>query len=269
MHRAVGIVLAAGAGRRMGMPKALLRDSDGVPLLDRAVAALRDGGCEHVVVVLGARADEVSWPRADGVSVVVAHDWADGMGASLRAGLAACERLARPHGGPPSLPGDAHGHAGTQNIRGEAVSSDPDEAADRVVIMLVDLPDVDARLVARLLDVTDADGTRALGRATFDGRPGHPVIIGRDHWADASVGAHGDRGARDLFSTRRHRLIDCTDLATGRDVDTPDDLDTFVEGPTSTPGKVTSGEVASGVAAADSVTWSVSTNNTHQETRHA
>lgn len=90
-----GLLLAAGAGRRMGTPKALLRDERDVPYVDRALGRLLDGGCDLVTVVLGAAADEVraildedGWCVDPAVDVVVAEDWAEGMGASLRAGLA-------------------------------------------------------------------------------------------------------------------------------------------------------------------------------------
>ncbi|MDP3891682.1 NTP transferase domain-containing protein, partial [Nocardioides sp.] len=80
-----GLLLAAGSGSRMGTPKALVDD-----WLRRGVTTLRDGGCAEVTVVLGAAAQEAR-PLLDGlpVEVVVAEDWADGMGASLRAGLEA------------------------------------------------------------------------------------------------------------------------------------------------------------------------------------
>src|SRR5687768_10819353 len=79
----VGLLLAAGAGRRMGRPKALVDT-----WLTDAVTALREGGCPRVTVVLGAAADEAR-PLLEGydVQVVVAEEWAEGMGASLRTGL--------------------------------------------------------------------------------------------------------------------------------------------------------------------------------------
>lgn len=80
--RAVGIVLAAGAGTRYGMPKVLAHQGD---WLRSAVAALAGGGCAEVVVVLGAAVVEVPAPAR----AVVAEDWASGAGASVRAGLAA------------------------------------------------------------------------------------------------------------------------------------------------------------------------------------
>ena len=77
-----GLLLAAGAGARFGGPKALV-EIDGERLVDRGIRLLRDGGCNPVVVVLGAAVVEVA-----GARVVVAPDWEIGMSASLRAGLA-------------------------------------------------------------------------------------------------------------------------------------------------------------------------------------
>lgn len=80
---AAGVVLAAGAGRRFGRPKAEVRFA-GERLVDRAVRLLRDGGCARVIVVSGAVALRV----AD-ATVVHNPDWAGGMGSSLVTGLCA------------------------------------------------------------------------------------------------------------------------------------------------------------------------------------
>lgn len=172
-----GLLLAAGEGRRMGRPKALVEG-----WLVRAVASLAD--CEHVVVVLGARADEARelLPAHD-VTIVVAADWGEGMGASLRAGLAHLQ----------------HGDS------------------TRCVVTLVDLPDVTAPVVRRLLELPDTEDV--LARATYDGRPGHPVLLGRAHWPGVIESAVGDRGARDYLETREVQRVECGDLATGADVD--------------------------------------------------
>lgn len=183
---AVGLLLAAGAGTRMGMSKALVRDSAGRPWLTNAVAALRDGGCAAVTVVLGASADEARALVPADADVTVAADWETGMGASLRAGLEALE--------------------GT--------------VADAVLVHLVDLPDVGGEVVRRVL-ATAGDGPDVLARASYDGRPGHPVLLGRHHWAAVSQSAVGDRGARDLLATSDTVLVECGDLATGADVDRP------------------------------------------------
>src|SRR6266496_3223299 len=84
-----GLLLAAGGGRRYGMPKALV-PHHGRLLVEHGLDTLRAGGCEPVVVVLGAAAPEVR-ERADlsATTVVVNPDWPQGMGTSLRAGLTA------------------------------------------------------------------------------------------------------------------------------------------------------------------------------------
>ena len=79
---AVGVVLAAGAGTRYGSPKVLAHDG---LWLRTAVQALADGGCDRVVVVLGA-ADAVV---PDGATAVYAPRWEQGMRASFEAGLTA------------------------------------------------------------------------------------------------------------------------------------------------------------------------------------
>jgi molybdenum cofactor cytidylyltransferase/nicotine blue oxidoreductase len=181
-----GLLLAAGAGTRMGKPKALMRDADDTSWLRRAVAVLQDGGCAAATVVLGAAADEAT-PLLEGtdVAVVVAEDWSEGMGASLRAGLRAI--------------------AGS-----DAVAA---------VVMLVDLPDVTAEVVRHVAArVTRAD---QLARATYAGRPGHPVVIGRDHWAAAADSVSGDQGAREYLVSHGVVDVDCDHLATGRDRDSP------------------------------------------------
>lgn len=203
-ERACGLLLAAGAGRRMGRPKALVADQDG-PWLHRALDALAGGGCDSLVVVLGAQADQArglvaSWSGAREPAVVLAQDWASGMGASLRAGLA---HLTAPAGA----------------ADGTGAGDGP--AYDVAVVTLVDLPDVGADVVARVLRAAGQDRT-TLARATYDGVPGHPVVLGAEHWAAARGVARGDRGARDLLAGDGVRLVECGDLATGRDVDTGD-----------------------------------------------
>jgi CTP:molybdopterin cytidylyltransferase MocA len=77
-----GILLAAGAGRRLGQPKALV-DIGGQPLVTRGIALLRDGGASPVIVVTGATAVDLT-----GVITVHNPQWSTGMGSSLAAGLA-------------------------------------------------------------------------------------------------------------------------------------------------------------------------------------
>lgn len=77
---AAGVLLAAGAGTRFGMPKVLAAQGE---WLCKAVDALADGGCGDVVVVLGAAVVEVPAPAR----AVIATAWSDGLSASVRAGI--------------------------------------------------------------------------------------------------------------------------------------------------------------------------------------
>ncbi|MBL0888383.1 NTP transferase domain-containing protein [Myceligenerans sp. I2] len=183
---AVGIVLAAGAGVRFGGPKALARADDGTPWVELACRALLDGGCQDVVVTLGAGADEAG-PLVPGwATTAVVPDWADGASASLRAGLAAA--------------------AGT--------------GADVAVVTLVDLPDLPAAAVRRMLGSDDgAAGANTLRRAVHRGRPGHPVVLGRQHWEAIARTVTGDRGAAGYLREHAATVVDCTDLGGGDDVD--------------------------------------------------
>lgn len=179
-----GLLLAAGAGTRMGRPKALVVDGAGEPWLARSVDVLHEGGCADVTVVLGADVEEaVRLLDGRGADVVVARDWCVGMSASLRAGLAALPR------------------------------------ADAVLVHLVDLPDVTSAVVARVRDALVGPAT--LARAAYAGVPGHPVLLGHDHWAPVAAGAAGDHGARDYLRDHEVVLVECGDLASGRDVDRP------------------------------------------------
>lgn len=183
---ACGIVLAAGAGSRYGQPKVLARDAGGVLWLERVVAALRGGGCDQVLVVVGAEAERAQTLVAavGGVSVVIAADWELGLSASVRAGLAA------------------------------AAKTDTETA----VIAPVDVPGMPASVVARVLQA--GAGRARLARAVYGGRPGHPVAIGRDHWAPVAASVRGDSGASRYLATHAAVGIECVDLWDGSDIDT-------------------------------------------------
>lgn len=187
MARTAGLLLAAGAGRRFGSPKALAALPDGTPFLRRAIDALREGGCAPVLVVLGAQADQAR-KLADGAEVVVNAGWASGMGSSLAAGLAA-------------LP----------------------SAVDAAMVLLVDTPGIGAAAVARL-SVYTAPDVVAVG--TYAGRRGHPVLLGREHWPEVIRTAAGDIGARRFLRAHAELVVEvpCGDIASPEDIDTPEDL---------------------------------------------
>lgn len=187
--RVAGLLLAAGAGRRMGGPKALV-ELGGEPLVARALRALRGAGIDPRLVVLGAeahRAEPVVAATDPEAAVVVAPDWADGMGASLRAGLAV-------------VPGDV----------------------DAVLVLLVDTPGIGPAALARVAAVADRG---RIARGSYHGRPGHPVLFGAAHLPGVAAAAHDDVGARGYLADRDDvRPVEVGDVATRDDVDTPADL---------------------------------------------
>ena len=185
-----GIVLAAGAGSRMGMPKALVRTPDGEPWTARAVRLLLEGGCARVVVVLGARAEEARplVPADPRVGTLVVAGWEEGLAASLRAGLRWAERL--------------------------------DPPAVAAVVTLVDLPGLTPAVVRRM---TEDASEQSLRQAEYDGRPGHPVVIGRAHGSALAATLRGDEGGRRYLRAHGAERVECGRLADGRDVDTPQD----------------------------------------------
>jgi CTP:molybdopterin cytidylyltransferase MocA len=185
-----GLLLAAGAGRRFGGPKALA-ELDGQPLVLRALRLLAAAGCDPIRVVVGAAADEVGALLPDPAQAVRAEGWETGMGASLKAGLA-------------------------------ALSAETGPVA--ALVHLVDLPWVGADILAR---IAAGAAPETVARAAYDGVPGHPVLLGRHWWTEIAETAQGDRGARDWLAGRPDlRLIECADLGSGRDVDHRTDLPT-------------------------------------------
>jgi CTP:molybdopterin cytidylyltransferase MocA len=187
-----GLLLAAGAGRRLGMPKALV-ELDGELLVERGVRLLADGGCAPVIVVVGAGADEVLARAALGeATVIVNAHWDTGMGSSLRMGLTAL--------------------------------ADTRPAVGAAVIALVDQPFVRPEAVRRLRRAWTDGAVAAV--ATYAGAPRNPVLLDRSLWEAAADSATGDRGAR-AFLTANPDLVSsvpCDDCARGHDIDTVADL---------------------------------------------
>lgn len=188
--RVAGILLAAGEGSRLGTPKALV-ELDGETLSERAVRTLSAGGCRPVVVVLGAAAGEVL-ARCDlgDAQVVLNEKWSEGMGGSVRAGLAEAQR----------------------------------REATAALVMPVDQPFVTSELVQRLVSAWREGAVAAV--ATYSGDPGTPVLLDRSLWQRAMSVAVRDMGARAFLRSHPELVtpVDCDDVGEAFDIDTPEDL---------------------------------------------
>lgn len=129
--------------------------------------------------------------RVDVAGAVVVHnpDWRTGMGSSFKAGMSALA---------------------------------PDCPA--VVVALVDQPNVTPEAVLRLRAAYDAGARVAV--ATYGGKPRNPVLIAREHFAEAAAYAKGDVGAREFLRARTEIVVpvSCDDVADPGDIDTPEDL---------------------------------------------
>jgi molybdenum cofactor cytidylyltransferase len=147
------------------------------------LSPLRDGGCDDIVVVVGA----ADVPPPCGAEMITAPDWAAGLSASLRTGLARADRM----------------------------------GADYAVVHVIDTPDVAAAVTTRVLHRALASPS-GLVRAYFGNRPGHPVVLVRPRWSGVLTAITGDRGAGAYLDSRDDvERVDCGDLAVGADIDEP------------------------------------------------
>jgi len=185
--RIVGLLLAAGQGRRFGGDKLLQALADGTPVAVAAARALK-AACVDSIAVLRPEQDALaSLLEAEGLRVVRCAAARSGMGHSLAAGVAASR--------------DAHG-------------------------WLVALADMPCIRVATLQAVAELIvGGAALAAPSYAGRRGHPVGFAA-RWRDALLALEGDEGARAILQQSRFLLhvLETDDPGVLQDVDSPADL---------------------------------------------
>lgn len=193
-EKVAGIILAAGSSSRMGQAKQLL-PLHGIPLVACVVKEVLNSRLDHVFIVLGHMAENAkealgnlaSDPR---LSVLVNHDYREGMSSSIRTGI----RKA----------GDDFAHA---------------------MIILGDMPFITGRIIDDLIVNYIASG-KPLGALLVGGRRSHPVIFSRVFYHDLLM-LDGDRGARDIFALHAKDAFFLKPAAPfdPDDIDTPSDYE--------------------------------------------
>lgn len=186
------LILAGGAGRRFGGGK-LLADLCGAPVIRRVADAVLGVGFAEVISITGAEDANIRRALAGAeVSVRHAPDWAEGMAASLRAGV----RALAPQ-------------------------------AEGVCVYLGDMPLVPAGLCGALVEAAQAAGYAA--RPRCEGKSGHPVAFTRAAFADL-MKLEGDAGATALLKARPEAVayLETAERGVLLDIDTPEDLSAAV-----------------------------------------
>jgi molybdenum cofactor cytidylyltransferase len=190
-RRITAVVLAAGRSTRMGGPNKLLAEIAHRSLVRIAAEGALASQARPVIVVTGHQRDEVE-AAVKGLPVRLVHnpDFAQGLGTSLRAGIAA-------------VPADADG----------------------AIVCLGDMPQVDARLIDRLIAAFDPDRGALVVVPTFEGKRGNPVLWSRRFFPDL-MAIEGDVGARYLIGryTEAVAEVPIEGRAALVDVDTPEAL---------------------------------------------
>jgi molybdenum cofactor cytidylyltransferase len=192
--RITAVVLAAGQSRRMGTANKLLEDLDGTAMVHRVVAQAQASQARDVIVVTGHEGDAVRAALADTeVRFVENPHFADGLSASLKAGIA-------------------------------AVSPDSDGA----IVLLGDMPAVTTDHINRIIAAFNPVEGRSICVPTTRGKRGNPVLWGRDYFAEIAD-LSGDVGARHLIGTHADAVCEVAleDDAIFVDVDTPEALQAY------------------------------------------
>ncbi|WP_237217780.1 nucleotidyltransferase family protein, partial [Falsiroseomonas oryziterrae] len=191
------VVLAAGRSRRMApLNKLLVTDGKGAPMIARVVDNVLASRARPVIVVTGHERERVEEALA-GRPVIFAHaeDYAEGLSASLKAGLRA-------------VPPEAEG----------------------MLVCLGDMPLVDGPMLDRLIAAFDPEEGRAIVQPTYRGKQGNPMLWSRE-FLDEMLAVTGDVGARHIAAKHAERLVEAEmpSDAVLRDFDTTDALKALPE----------------------------------------
>jgi molybdenum cofactor cytidylyltransferase len=188
-RRIAAVVLAAGRSTRMGAINKLIAEIGGKPLVRIAAEQALASHASPVIVVTGHQKEKVEAAlKSLNVRFVHNPDYAEGLGTSLKAGIAAVP-----------------------------------ENADGAIVCLGDMPQVDAALIDRLLATFDPERGALIVVPTIDGRRGNPVVWARRFFHEL-MGIGGDIGARHLIGSYAEAVaeVPVSGGAALTDVDTPE-----------------------------------------------
>jgi molybdenum cofactor cytidylyltransferase len=190
-RRIAAVVLAAGRSTRMGAVNKLIAEIGGKPLVRIAAEQALASRASPVIVVTGHQREKVE-SALDGLPVRLVHnpDYADGLGTSLKAGIAAVP-----------------------------------EDADAAIVCLGDMPQVDSALIDKLLAAFDPEKGALVVTPSIDGRRGNPVVWSRRFFNDL-MQIQGDIGARHLIGNYAEAVVEVPVASEAAliDVDTPESL---------------------------------------------
>lgn len=187
----VAVILAAGASRRLGQAKQLVK-IDGEPLLGRTVRLAAQTGCQPIVVVLGFEAHRMR-SALDGFRVIFAvnENWRAGMGSSMRCGVETALQISPP----------------------------PED----ILLMVCDQVRLSADVLRQLLRLHGL-AKYPITAARYSGRLGVPAVFSSIFFPDL-LDVSGDRGARGILERNAVRVGTVDFLEGELDLDTPDDLE--------------------------------------------
>jgi molybdenum cofactor cytidylyltransferase len=190
-RRVAAVVLAAGRSTRMGAVNKMLAEIGGKPLVRIAAEQAIASRAQPVIVVTGHEREKVD-ATLKGLPVRLVHnpDFSQGLGSSLKAGIAA-------------VPAES----------------------DAAIVCLGDMPQVDAALIDRLIAAFDPERGALVVVPSIDGRRGNPVVWSRRFFHDL-MSIQGDVGARHLIGNYAEAVVEVpvTGDAALIDVDTPESL---------------------------------------------
>ncbi len=190
-RRIAAVVLAAGRSTRMGAINKLIAEIGGKPLVRIAAEQALASRASPVIVVTGHERERVE-AALKGLPVCIVHnpDYAEGLGTSLKAGIAA-------------VPAEADG----------------------AIICLGDMPQVSAALIDKLIAAFDPERGALVVVPSIEGRRGNPVVWSRRFFHDL-MQIQGDIGARHLIGSYAEAVVEVpvADVAALTDVDTPESL---------------------------------------------